>query len=319
MFPIFGVYSDEAIAESVVHHGPSVLNNVRLSQGNEGIMVDSGAFGNLGSSCFLERMRAILLNYGLDVSLQPMGKPLQVAGVGSGASRTDVFARIPGAVTDSSGVTRRIIFEAPIIPNSDLPALWGRESLTQHRAVIDMVGQNLVLCGPGDWRGGPPPASWILPMYLSPSGHLLVPITHFESAIKQGIDLKSGLDTVRTFCYDTTEKDHPDWSSHIPFEADVPKTVSFKSDAEEIILLADSDRPYSLTTTGDKTTVDNYKPFQSVADHKFRVEQLADKDKTTTKTTQTQTNDNNDSEPSNGGDGGPRHKDSAGSRRSQSK
>ena len=231
-----------------------------------------------------------------------MGRPLRVEGDGSGASCTDVFARIPGVMTDHSGVAHRIIVEAPMIPNCDLPALWGRESLTKHRAVIDMIANHVVLCGSGDWRGGPPPGSWILPLHLSPSGHLLVPITHFENALQQGLDLTKDIETVRVFQYDVSEEAHstPEWSSHIPYE---PSTaVSFQHEAE-IVLLTDDPREFIPSA---RPLTNNDTSYSLITTHD-------NKPTTTTRTTTTQTANNNrldnDSDGDHsGGDGGRRRK-----------
>ena len=111
------------------------------------------------------------------------------------------LARFPGAVKDADGTIREFTFDTPVIPSAngvpcDIPAVWGNASLNRHRAVIDTVNRELVLCGKGKVRLEAPPGSWRLPMTLSQSGHWLVPMTCFEELIAQ--QLREQSDTKRS-------------------------------------------------------------------------------------------------------------------------
>ena len=92
-----------------------------------------------------------------------------------------------------------------------------------------------------------------MPLYVSPTNHLLVPITHFENALKQGLDLKKTEDkTVRIFHYDTAVPlGHPPFSSHIPHEADLGiGSVSIEGEPDVVPLDEDSnDKPYQLLSS----------------------------------------------------------------------
>ena len=61
------------------------------------------------------------------------------------------------------------------MPDSDVPALWGRRS--RNRAVLDMVNNKIYLCGEGRTQLKPPPGTLELDLTLSPSGHVMLPIT----------------------------------------------------------------------------------------------------------------------------------------------
>ena len=124
-----------------------------------------------------ERWMSLLAEYGLKPELRKSENTITVSGVGNGTNSTDVVATYPGAVQDSQGVIRKITFDAPVIPNNDVPAFWGNASLNRNRAVIDTVNRELVLCGMGKVIVSATTDSWRFPMTLSPSGHWIVPVT----------------------------------------------------------------------------------------------------------------------------------------------
>ena len=74
-------------------------------------------------------------------------------------------------------------FETPVIPDSECPALWGLKSLKTKRAVIDVPNLKLYLMGPGDYKVVPCPGTMVIDMETANTGHLMVPITEYESAM----------------------------------------------------------------------------------------------------------------------------------------
>ena len=148
-------------------------------------MIDPGAFDNLVGSEWVERLMTILKKYHLQPNFRKLEQPISCEGVGNGSSSSNVAACFPGTVIDQSGVAHPVTYDAPILPNSHVPALWGHRSLKRQRAVIDVVNQVLHLCGPGDIQFTPPPGSWSLKLTMSKSGHLLLPFTEFEEWARQ--------------------------------------------------------------------------------------------------------------------------------------
>ena len=183
------------------------FSSTRLGDGEEGLMVDTGAYDNLCGSEWADRVAVILNQYNLKVLTSPLERAVTVEGVGKVASVARTLGKFPGALKDKDGVVRRVLFESPIVPQSGIPALWGRRSLAAHRAVIDIISNTIVLCGPGDWQGGPPPGSWVLPLKLSMSGHLFVPCTCFEEHRHQHNTVESVTgqrEAVRVFHFNAT-------------------------------------------------------------------------------------------------------------------
>ena len=73
-------------------------------------------------------------------------------------------------------------FTSPTVPNSDLPGLIGLEALERMRAVLDFITGTLHLMGPGDHAIADvlPPGTTSYQLSKAPSGHLLLPCTHYD-------------------------------------------------------------------------------------------------------------------------------------------
>ena len=85
---------------------------------------------------------------------------MTVTGVGNGADSTRRIAKYPVTVIDREGRSHNMTFETPILSESGVACFMGHRSLRQHRAVPDMVNQELMIL----WSGGRPPddSSWLL-------------------------------------------------------------------------------------------------------------------------------------------------------------
>jgi hypothetical protein len=86
--------------------------------------------------------------------------------------------RMPVAVSTGEMGT----FSAPVIPNSNVPALLGMKTLKKWRAMIDVVEKKLYLMGPGSVKVTCPPGSRVYDLQESPSGHLMLPVSCFAEA-----------------------------------------------------------------------------------------------------------------------------------------
>ena len=80
-------------------------------------------------------------------------------------------------------------FTAPVIGQSNLPALLGLKSMEAKRAVLDMAGRMLYLPGPGGFHVQLSPGSIALPLVKSESGHLLLPCSKFRE--NAGTDVRT--------------------------------------------------------------------------------------------------------------------------------
>ena len=152
-------------------------------------------------------------------------RAVEVEGVGNGMNGTQTKATVPGVAVDVAGKAHSIHFEAPVLPDSNVPALWGHMSLRRHRAILDMVNQKLYLCGPGAVRFTPPPGSHEFPLIHSASGHLLLPITEFETLSKQ---LKTGRQKTDAspMCFQSGDSEEQIPSRKIKFADEIETTNS---------------------------------------------------------------------------------------------
>ena len=70
----------------------------------------------------------------------------------------------------------------PTVKNSKLPGLLGLNSLRSRRAVIDCHTRKMYFLGPGDYdlAAGMPTGTQTFQLETAPSGHLVLPISHFK-------------------------------------------------------------------------------------------------------------------------------------------
>ena len=110
-----------------------------------------------------------------------MPEPLAVQGVGHGAPIADHKAVVPLALENGGLAT----YTAPFLPGSEIPALLGLESMEEKRTVLDLVNRKMYLMGPGEFTIQAPPGSHCLQLYKADSGHLMLPVTEYQSETNQ--------------------------------------------------------------------------------------------------------------------------------------
>ena len=158
-------------------------SRARLQGGREGLLVDVGAHDNLVGERWVRRVIALRAARGLfDVRFEKMDVPLKVEGVGKEAQTCIERAIVPVALSDGQEGT----FTAPVVPDSDIPALYGQRSLRANRAIIDTIHSRLYQLGPGEFKIIYPSGTRIFDLVDSPSGHMLLPVTEFDALPRAG-------------------------------------------------------------------------------------------------------------------------------------
>lgn len=153
----------------------------RLGPCREGLLIDPGAYDNLVGERWVERQGALAQQRGRgNVTRRRMERELGVEGVGKEAQTASEQAVIPGVIRDITGHSQEATYTAPVLPDSEVPALLGLRSLQARRAILDMINGRLYLCGPGRLQLTPPPGTIVLPLESSRSGHLLLPFSDFD-------------------------------------------------------------------------------------------------------------------------------------------
>ena len=148
---------------------------VRLANGAEGLLIDSGAITNLVGDGWVHRSASLAEKRGQGTTWKNITK-CKVEGVGQGASEITQKATVP--ICLSTGI--QASYEASVVANSQLPALLGLQSLESRQALIDTGHQKLILPGPGGFELKLSPGSVSLSLERASSGHLLLPSSEWS-------------------------------------------------------------------------------------------------------------------------------------------
>jgi hypothetical protein len=151
--------------------------SVRI-EGQESLVLDTGAVGNLSGENTLRRMIALAKDNGQGSLVETLATRMPVDGVGAGSSTCSHSAKVPVCLADGLGAT----YAAPMIDGSDVPALLGASSMTEHRFVLDLVHDVAMLLGPGGMELKLSPGSRVLPIQRSPTGHLLISASEWNKS-----------------------------------------------------------------------------------------------------------------------------------------
>ena len=103
-------------------------------------------------------------------------------GVGHGSQGCTHDCQLPVMLRQENGTYTSGIFEAPIVPNSDLPGLLGLRSMQKARVVLDLTSNRMHLCGPGAVELSLPSGTETYQLETAPSGHLVLPCSNFQQA-----------------------------------------------------------------------------------------------------------------------------------------
>jgi hypothetical protein len=154
--------------------------NVKLEDGREGLLVDTGAVRNLTGSAWVDRMSRLGQAHGRGTEVDKLERKESVEGVGPGSTQCENRATVPIALADGSLGT----YAASMIESSDVPALLGLRSLQQMGAVIDLQHDQLIMVGKGGFDMKLSPGSSVHRLERSSIGHLFLPAS--EWAVAQG-------------------------------------------------------------------------------------------------------------------------------------
>ena len=96
---------------------------------------------------------------------------------------------LQASTDDSDDEPRALVsdYSAPIIENSDLPGLWGLDSMENNRVLLDTFSQPPVafMIGPGGYELKLSPGSRKFKLDRAPSRHLLLPTMNFAKLKKE--------------------------------------------------------------------------------------------------------------------------------------
>ncbi len=167
------------VTASPVSAGVFHASTHRTTSGQLGLLVDPGSYGNLVGDAWTQAARAEMSRAGFQASHKIRSSPLEVGGVGSGTQTCHNEITMQTAVRATDGAMTSGTYTAPVIPNSQCPALLGLRSLASNNAVLDMVDNRLILLPTGAQLEIPTGAE-IFNLERSQTGHLLLPVTEYD-------------------------------------------------------------------------------------------------------------------------------------------
>ena len=141
----------------------------------EGLLVDPGSPDNLVGEAFSLRQAALARAAGAGETEHRSMEALTVGGVGKEAQTCRHKVTLPVALDRGE----RGGYEAPEIPDSEVPALLGMRSLDAMGAVIDCRNGRLYRVGPGGYQIRLSPGSRVNHLERASTGHLLLPCSEF--------------------------------------------------------------------------------------------------------------------------------------------
>ena len=157
---------------------PTYHNRVRLSEG-EGLLVDTGARKSLTGSQWVQRQSDDAKKHGRGTVLTDLTRQISIEGVGTGANVCVQSASVPLAFADgTSGV-----YTAPIVPNSEIPALLGFDILEQRRVVLDCFNGKYIEVGPGGYDINLSPGSRVLELQKAATGHPMISVSAWSAVV----------------------------------------------------------------------------------------------------------------------------------------
>jgi hypothetical protein len=159
---------------------------VRLATGQEGLLVDCGAMGNLCGDQWAKRVADLAMQAGQATTYRTIPE-VKIEGVGNGHSKIVQSASIPTCLADGTIGN----YETMVQANSELPGLWGLVSQTKGQVIIDCGNDRVIYPGPGGVQYNLSPGSKVVKCQRAISGHLLMPCAEWQNA-KPGSTSKVG-------------------------------------------------------------------------------------------------------------------------------
>ena len=151
---------------------------VRLQGANrEGVLIDTGAADNISGINFVKRVEAISRRFGGQVTVTPLKENIGIPGIGKKSDECTHEATIPVCLPD--GRVGR--FKTPIISNPDIPAIWGLQSMSSQRVLIDTRNKIMICVGSKGYKLDASAGSVTYKLETSRTGHLFLPITEWQN------------------------------------------------------------------------------------------------------------------------------------------
>ena len=171
---------NKGLWQPVIPEKGSYLTKHELPNGRIALMLDIGAVGNLAGDRWMHAMTKLCMNHKRLPEQVKREQPVNVCGVGNGSQTCTHNVHMPIAFKHGEGYSKAN-FKSPTVPNSDLPALLGLQSIKNMRGIVDTFTMRLHLCGPGDYdlEKVLPPGTKTIQCHHANTGHMMMPCDFF--------------------------------------------------------------------------------------------------------------------------------------------
>ncbi len=167
------------------------MSNTALD-GIHALIVDVGAISALSGDVWARRQAVLAAAAGHQAVQKKMSPAMSVSGVGNGSQLAEWQVTVPVAIMscDADGHEEEVLlsgFTSPTISGSELPGLWGLDSMESNRVLLDTFSPTPMayMVGPGGYEIKLSPGSRRLPLMRAPSRHLLLPTSAFDKIKKE--------------------------------------------------------------------------------------------------------------------------------------
>ena len=157
----------------------------RMDDNEVGLMPDTGAHDNLCGELWARRQAEVCLKANKEISQHAMDHPRVVKGVGKGKQAATYEVKLSLGLLDAESEAFEDTFTAPCLEGSSVPGLLGIRSLKKCDALIRCKTGEIWFLGKGGVDITPSPGSRCFQMKEAPSGHWMIPISHFRADAKQ--------------------------------------------------------------------------------------------------------------------------------------
>ena len=96
-------------------------------EGKECLLIDPGAYDNIVGDRWVARQGALACEALLEPEQRVMDRSIDGEGIGTSGQVAKEEVTMPGAAKDEQGEVHQITYNAPVVPDSDRPALWESE------------------------------------------------------------------------------------------------------------------------------------------------------------------------------------------------
>ena len=155
----------------------------RLPGGRRGLLVDTGAYGNLTGRAWVREQAHETGLHGMSSKQEELQQPMRLIGVGKGSQTCSCEVTVVTCTIDERDEAHMDEFTEPVLNGEEsmsIPAILGLQSLEDLKAVIDCGKGRIHFPGPGGLYIAGAPGTRSHQLEKAISGHWMLPVNDFH-------------------------------------------------------------------------------------------------------------------------------------------